>query len=172
MKHKDLKYEINVAQELTEVAPTLASLKKANPFSVDEKYFDKLPVEILTRITEREKRSVYRNLLDVLLRPKYAIPIAASILLIIMAIFILNKPDSIISPSLVDYTFDDILTESPDIIESMDETLLIETLFADNGETMIGYFDDNFGNDSTLTPDELDDYLSEENLTPEIFNDY
>jgi len=172
MKHKDLKYEINEAHELTELAPSLAFLKKANPFSVDEKYFDKLPMEILTKITEREKRSVYRNLLDVLLRPKYAFPIAASILLILMAIFILNKPDSIISPSLVDYTFDDILTESPDIIENMDESLLIETLFADNGETMIEYFDDNYFNGSTLTPDELDDYLSEENLTPELFIDY
>jgi len=172
MKHKDLKYEINEAHELTELAPALASLKKANPFSVDEKYFDKLPVEILTKITEREKRSVYRNLLDLLLRSKYAFPIAAAILLIIMAIFILNKPDSIIGPSLVDYTFDDILNESPDIIENMDESLLIETLFAENGETMIEYFDDNYFNGSTLTPNELDEYLSEENLTPELFNDY
>ncbi len=172
MKHKDLKYEINEAHELTELAPALASLKKANPFSVDEKYFDKLPMEILTKITEREKRSVYRSLLDFLLRPKYAFPIAASILLILMAIFILNKPDSIIGPSLVDYTFDDILTESPDIIENMDESLLIETLFADNGEIIIEYFDDNYFNGSTLTHDELDEYLSEENLTPELFNDY
>lgn len=172
MNHKDLKYEINLAHELTDLAPSLASLKKVNLFSVDEKYFDELPVEILTKITEREKRSVYRNLLELMHRPKYAFPIAASILLIIMAIFILNKPDSIINPSLGDYTLDDIMIESPDIIENMDESLLIETLFAENGETINGYFDDNYFNGSTLTPDELDDFLSEENLTPEIFNNY
>jgi hypothetical protein len=162
MKHKKIKYDVNEGTGFANMAPKLNSIQKTKPFKVNANYFDKLPEEIIAKITERENKSITKNLLNSLLMPRYAIPVAASIILILITIFVFDKPASVINYPLIQYSFDDILLESPEIIESMDESLLIETLFAENGEE----------NGSTLTLDELDDYLSEENLTPEIFNEY
>jgi hypothetical protein len=172
MKPKNIKYVVNETEDLQSLAPKFSSIEKFNPYKVSADYFEKLPIEILDKIYESEKKQKFMNLPHGIFRLKCTLPVAASVILIIIALFIINKPSSVLHLSLMEYSVDDVLSESPEIIENMDESLLLETLFSGNSEIAIGYFDDNFPNGSTLTTDEIYEYLSQENLTPEIFNDY
>jgi hypothetical protein len=170
MKRKDLKYNGNETEELKDLAPQLAGVKKVNPFVVHEKYFDNLPVIILIKINERKQKPYFVKALGEILRPKFAYPVLASVILILVAVFVFNKPASILNQTLSEYSFEDVLTESPEIIEGMDESVLIEVLFADNDDLTDDFFD--FGNSAILSSDDLNDYLSEEDLTPELFTDF
>ncbi len=170
MKRKNLKYETEEAEMLQKEAPKLSSLEKSNTFYVKTDYFDKLSIEIIAKIHLTEKKPKFMNLPDGIFRLRYVVPVAATLIIILITLFFFEKPASVQQLTLIGYSVDDVLAESPEIIENMDESLLIETLFADN--SVNGYFDDDFLNSTILTNDEIDDYLSQESLTPEIFIDY
>lgn len=159
-----------INSELKEIAPKLAAIEKVNPFDVSEQYFDKLPMNILLRIEENEQPGLWGKRSSFLLKPKFVFPALAAAALILIAFFIFNKPGSVISIPLVDYTFEEVLAENPDIFENIDETLLIEALFADNENDVSAYFEFTF--DSTYNDQELLDFLSDDFTIPEIMNEY
>jgi len=171
MKNKRLKYKSDEPSDLEELAPNLSKLKKSNAFKVPDNYFEKLPMEILFKVSQPEKVTAAEKLYSLFQQPKYSIAAAVAVLLIVISILLLNKPDSIVTPVLVDFTLEDILLENPDLIETMDETLLLETLVAGSGEELDQYLDSTSVLNHGITDDELIEYLSGENMTPELLYD-
>ena len=167
---KNDKEKNKIKSELEAIAPKLASIEKVNPFRVEEQYFDKLPVEILLKIQEVEHPDQWKKSLGFILKPKFAYPLMAAAAMILIAFFIFNRPASVISLPLADYSFEDVLAENPDFFENIDETILIETLFADNESDVSAYFELTI--DSTFSSQELNDFLSDDYSIPDIFNEY
>ena len=159
-----------INSELKQIAPKLASIEKVDLFQVDEHYFDKLPVEILLKIGEAEQPDRLKKSLGFLFKPKFVFPTLAAAALILIAFFIFNKPNSVISLPLVDYSLEDVLAENPDFFEHIDETILIETLFADSKSDVSAYFELTI--DSTFSSQELNDFLSDDYSIHEIINEY
>lgn len=159
-----------INSELKQIAPKLASIEKVDLFQVDEHYFDKLPVEILLKIREAEQPDRLKKSLGFLLKPKFVFPTLATAALILIAFFIFNKPNSVISLPLVDYSLEDVLAENPDFFEHIDETILIETLFADSKSDVSAYFELTI--DSTFSSQELNDFLSDDYSIHQIINEY
>lgn len=169
MEHKNLKYDPNETDRLNDQSPVLASLKKTEPYTASQSYFGKLPDEILSKIHGSNSVPWFSRVPGLLLKPKFALTAAVTLVVVLIAVFVFDKPSSVISLPLTDYTLEDVLDESPELIENMDELLLLETLFAGNDELTDDYFD--LETMPALTSDELDDYLLEEDLTPEILVD-
>jgi hypothetical protein len=167
---KNDKEKNKIKSELKEIAPKLAAIEKADPFRVDEQYFDKLPVEVLLKIQEVEHPDQWKKSLGFILKPKFAFPALAGAALILIAFFIFNRPNSVIGLPLADYSLEDVLAENPDIFEDIDETVLIETLFADNESDVSAYF--GLTIDSTFSSQDLNDFLSDDYIIPEIMNEY
>jgi hypothetical protein len=171
MKDKKLKYKLNESEKLDGLAPQLSKLNKANPFKVPDNYFEKLPLEILFRINNPEKASTRKNLFLTFQHPKYSFAAAVTVILIVGSILLFHKPASIPYTGLTEFTLDDILLENPDLIETMDETLLLETLASGSGDELINYLDSTSVFNHAITDDQFIEYLSEENLTPDLLYD-
>jgi hypothetical protein len=171
MKNKKLKYKSDEPLDLEELAPNLSKLKKSYAFKVPDNYFEKLPMEILFKVSQPEKVTAAGKLYSIFQQPKYSIAAAVAVLLIVVTVMLFNKPDSVISPVLVDFTLEDILLENPDLIETMDETLLLETLVAGSGEELDQFLDTTSVLNHGVDDEELFEYLSGESLTPELLYD-
>jgi hypothetical protein len=172
MKNKGLKYKSNELPEHDELAPQLSKLKTTNPFRVPDNYFEKLPEEILLKVNKSEKIPVTKKLISIMQQPKFTIAAAVAVLFIVSSILLFHKPASIFSAELADLTLEDILQENPDLIETFDETLLLETLVAITNEGLVNFLDTTSVINQGICDDELIEYLSEENLTPDILYDF
>ena len=100
---KKLKKEIQ--EELEQLAPSLAKLKKEEHFEVPENYFQQLPDQILSQIDFGKNESVapaapVRSWVDdivekisFLFQPRVAIAFAA-LLLLLVSVFLINRNDT------------------------------------------------------------------------------
>lgn len=155
---------------LEEIAPELAKMNKSNPFLVPGNYFEKLPVEILNK-TRRSKRFSFPEVIQSLfLKRKFNLAVAFTGLIVIIAIIIFNKSEdiSVNNQFFSNITLDDVLLESPEIIEYMDESLIVETLFAGSDQVIDFNSSNEFENDSSISEDDLINYLSDEEIATEL----
>ncbi|MCF8296188.1 MAG: gliding motility-associated C-terminal domain-containing protein [Saprospiraceae bacterium] len=72
--------EIN--QELKEISPTLADIKKSNPFVVKDNYFDELYNNIQNKVSNESKAPAIKEKIW-FLKPQYSISIAAAIIILV-----------------------------------------------------------------------------------------
>lgn len=160
--HEDFNWE--------ETAPTLAKLKKRNPFNVPENYFEKLPIDILLRASHAKKVSFKGIITSVFHKPAYQIGFAVAAVVIILFALFFDRLDFTKEavPVLSEISLDDLLLERPDIIEYMDDYYFIETLIARLDQEMSFMQDQGFENDTSLSDDELLDYLSDEDFATDI----
>lgn len=168
MSKEKMKYNIDEFDNLEELAPGLSKIKKENPFRVPDGYFDKLPMIIQEKITKTKSVSIWEQFFLLLKQPKYSVSLAVATMAIVIALFVFVKPDGQEYQFLSDITIEDILRENPELIYSMDETLIIEVLLAENGEDIQDYYDYNIKSDTSISDDEIIDYLSDENFDTEL----
>jgi len=163
-----MKYNLDEFDNLDELAPGLSKIKKENPFRVPDGYFDKLPNIIQEKIIKPNTVSVWEQFFLLMKQPKYSVSLAVATMAIVLALFIFVKPDVHEDEFLSDITIEDILRENPELIYSMDKSLIIEVLLAENGEDIRDYYDYNIESDTSISDDEIIDYLSDENFDTEL----
>lgn len=132
--------------DLKNIAPKLSKIKKENPFSVPDNYFNELPMQIQERV--RQKRVFYPAvLIELLKKPAYALSFSLLLLLIIIIPFTISTYNSKLSNSQIAYQDFDITD-----IEyfEINEELLIEAISAEE-------FDENELIEETN--DEMMDYI-------------
>jgi hypothetical protein len=155
---------------LEAIAPELAKMNKTNPFMVPGNYFEKLPDEIMNKIRIPKRISPSELLYSIFLMRKLNFAIIVTGIILILAILIFNKSGDISANNqfLSNITLDDLLRENPEIIEYMDETLIVETLFAGSDQVIDFNSSNEFENDSSISEDDLINYLSDEEIATEL----
>ena len=87
---------------------------------------------------------------------------------IIVALIVFVKPKVQESIYLSDITIEDVLMGNPELIYNLDESTIIEIMFAETGNDVLNYFDNNIKSDSSITEDDIINYLSDENFDTEL----
>lgn len=169
MKNRKQKFGGYKSQDLKDLAPLQFINGKTNPFKVPENYFDNLPLEILFKTTNLTRVTRVKRLSWDFIQPKYAIASAIVLILIIVSIIIVSRSVPTGKQELADFTLEEILLENPDLIESMDDDLLLECLFASAREDKVTEFDSISFIDKGINNSELLEFLSQEYLTPDLF---
>jgi hypothetical protein len=168
MKNRKQKFDLHESPNLKDLAPRLSSIGKTNTFKVPEYYFDKLPSEILFKTTNLNSVPVTKRLFWNIFQPKYAVAAAIVVVFIIVSIFYTGKQLSTRNQELADFSLEEILTENPELIETMEDDLLFETLIAFTSEGIIKGIDSTSFIDQSIDNSDLLEFLSEENLTPDL----
>ncbi|GIV34739.1 MAG: hypothetical protein KatS3mg031_2274 [Chitinophagales bacterium] len=91
-----------IKKELRELAPRLAQIRHSNPFSVPEGYFHTLPEQTLKKIKAHQLSQPWTekleiglsNLFSLIFQPRYAVPVAVALLLIVAGINLKHISDS------------------------------------------------------------------------------
>lgn len=153
-------------EKLEDLSPFLASLKKENPFQAPENFFEELPEKINNRI-QLEKSNENRGIRKLFGRPIYYLATAAASILILVAIWIFTNEKQPVTDLFSEISFEILMDESPELIEYMDEDDLIDALFVYSSET-IEFSDIKLDSDTSLTEDDIFDYLDDENISNEL----
>ncbi len=144
---------ISNLEEIEAEAPLLSSIPKYNPFEVPPGYFDELPTIIQELTATKQPRMSVTDWLLQLIRPNFAIPVLATILIAIAAINFVSKQQP-----KTDQTADLTLEEQ---LYPIDESVLVD-LLSDN------YNEDN---SKQVSSDEtIADYLIDNNVDEAALN--
>jgi hypothetical protein len=148
----------------------LAKLDKKNPFRVPANYFDELPGRIMAKRRHTGKTSVIEGLMPFFSHPKYQLAlVVGSLALVFSVLFIYNPWKADVSDQfLSNITLDDLLRESPEIIAEMENYLFIEILIADQTGEIIYSTGKSLEKDSSLSEEDLINYLKEEEISTEL----
>ena len=168
MSTEKLKYKPEENNNLQELAPEFSKIKKENSFKVPDGYFDSLPMKIQENISEPKNVSIWEQLIPILRQPKYSVSLAFISTIVIIGFMVLNKPDISESLYFSDITIKDVLQENPEMIYSLDESDLIEIMLASSDNNVADYFGSNIESDSSITKDDIIDFLSDENFEMEL----
>ena len=168
MLKEKLKYNPDEINNLQELAPGLSEIKKENPFKVPDGYFDGLPMKIQEKVSQPNTVSIWEQLIMVIRQPKYSVSFVFAIVAIIVALIVFVKPKVQESIYLPDITIEDVLRGNPELIYNLDESTIIEIMFAETGNDVLNYFDNNIKSDSSITEDDIINYLSDENFETEL----
>ena len=69
----------SIKDELKDIAPTLADVPKKDSFTVPENFFEKFPVMVSDKIHAEKNKSWWEVVMQSVLKPKFALPVAALI---------------------------------------------------------------------------------------------
>lgn len=111
-------------------APGLRGMKKENPFTVPEGYFDSLSARIQDRINAPQPKTVWEKLFQPLQRPAFAYASITVAMLICAGVYFNQKQNPVATKQVADVniTADDIYNSG--IIYEYDESILTEVLAA------------------------------------------
>jgi hypothetical protein len=129
-----MKNSEDIFNEIKEISPYLANLRKENSFYASDEYFDKLSSRIQQKIINETKSQKTFRLLSYFKRPKWAAVASLVVILSISVIYYYNHKHNQLQ-SLVDNKtiyWDEILNENNAIIDKMDENMLVEILANEN----------------------------------------
>ncbi|MEO8148466.1 MAG: hypothetical protein ABI723_12550 [Bacteroidia bacterium] len=121
--NNDFKYDDD---ELRKDAPKLFGMEKKNPFEVPDGFFDSFSSKIQDKIAAEKKQSVWSLIYQNITRPKVAIPVLASVCIIVVGIKFLYTPGSINRNDEVAITYND-LSQSA-YLDDIDESVLTDAL--------------------------------------------
>lgn len=144
-------------ERLENISSMLADIKKENPFRVPENYFDELPEKIRIRL-EKDGADAKGGIKMRPIKPLFYITSAAASILIFLSVwFFVNRAQEM-PAALTGISFETLMTESPELIEYMDEQTLIDVLLVHSDET-IEFGDVSSDLDSSFTNEDIYDYL-------------
>lgn len=142
-------------EEIKTIAPFLSSIPKYNPFEVPLCYFDELPTTVQQRCIESKASTSVLEWLSLLIKPHFAVPVLATILIAVAGIDFINKSAVSYEPVMAEeYTVEEQLY-------SIDEATIIETLIADAGA-------DASADDNSIEDYLIDNDIDESNLNNEL----
>ena len=119
---KRLHTEINDYEELKEESPILANLSKYSPFEVPVNYFEEFPATIQQTVINKKGKTTILEWLVLLIKPRFAVPVLATLLIAIAGINFMDKEAEKLNPTLADE-----LTVEEQLL-NIDESTLIESL--------------------------------------------
>jgi hypothetical protein len=167
MLNKNNKYNQN--DELKDLAPKLSEIKKVNSFKVPENYFEGLSQNIQSKIESEMQIKDKAKVRSIFSRTGLIASLAAASIVIFISMYIFLHNQSENPDYFAEITIENILEESPELIEMMDDNLLVEVMFTANEsfgeENYLDYMDF----DSTLHTDEMIDFLSEDEMESNLF---
>ena len=123
-----MKKNDEIREELKELSPFLAKMKRENAFKVPKNYFESLPDKVLEQVRpqpvtqQTPQISWFDRLIDsfaVLLQPRYAVGLATVAILLVAGVFYMQKSaDPVVNPdaSLAQYISDNIDDFDADMI--------------------------------------------------------
>ena len=162
-----MKKNDEIREELKELSPFLAKMKREDAFKVPKNYFDSLPDKVLEQVQpqpatqQTPQISWFDRLIDsfaVLLQPRYAVGLATVAVLLVAGVFYMQKP---VAPEI---TPDNSLAQYiSDNIDEFDAEMIYELSIADrtSGENI----PDNSTTDPTdIYIDEIIDGLDDSDL--------
>ena len=168
MSTEKLKYNHDEINNLQELAPEFFKIKKENSFKVPDGYFNSLPMKIQELVSEPKTASIWEQLIMVIRQPKYSVSFVFATTIIIVALIIFIKPEVQERLYFSDITFEDVLRGNPELIYNLNESDIIEIMFAEVGSDDSDYFDDNVKSDSSITDEDIINYLSDENFETKL----
>lgn len=130
-------------------APGLRGMKRENPFTVPDGYFDTLSSRIRDRINAPQPKTVWEKLFQPLQRPAFAYTCITIAMLICAGVYFNQKPNPVTTKQVaeVNITVNDIYNSG--IIYEYDESTLTEVLAANTS--------------TQQTSTEVEDYLIDSN---------
>ncbi len=168
MSTEKLKYKPDENNNLQELAPEFSKIKKENSFKVPDGYFDSLPMKIQEKVSEPKTISIWEQLSIIIRQPKYSVSFVFATTLIIVPLIIFIKPEVQQSLYLSDITIEDVLRGNPELIYNLDESDIIEIMLAEVSKDDPDYIDNNVKSDSSITDEDIINYLSDENFETEL----
>ncbi|MCD4746813.1 MAG: hypothetical protein K8R58_10995 [Bacteroidales bacterium] len=167
MKNNDKKYKPDEKENLKDLAPNLSKIEKINPFKVPDEYFDNLPTIIQEKINIKQQITLWDRFYQFILRPQYSIAVSLTFAAIVLVIYFTTRDNSNNDNSiLANMTWEEILNENPNIINYFNESMLVEMLIskADNSDIDQSLkTDEAIINDTSISTDDMIEYLMEEN---------
>lgn len=94
--------------DLRKDAPNLFGKDKRNPFEVPDGFFENFSSNIQDKIAAQQKQSVWSIVYHNLIKPKFAIPVLASVCIIAVGIKLLNKTAIINTNNNIAVTYNDL----------------------------------------------------------------
>ncbi len=144
--NSNIQQRVEEFEELKSIAPILNNIPKYNSFEVPNDYFEDFPTRIQERIVNTKSSNSILNWLILLLKPRFAIPVLATIFIAISGINFMNKN--------AEHLQTEIATEEMTVDEQLytiDESTVIESVVASN-ETF------------TSDENEIENYLIDNNI--------
>jgi hypothetical protein len=119
-----LNERIEGLDEIRAIAPVLYSLPKYNPFEVPDDYFEELPSRVSERaLSSKNTLSLYGWLI-LLIRPRFVIPVAATLLLAFAGINYMNSLPDVPKTATEEFSLEEHLYD-------IDESTIIDKLTAE-----------------------------------------
>lgn len=144
-----LQNSIDDLEEIKEFAPTLLNIPKYNPFETPAGYFDHLPSLVQEKAVARHTSVTPLEWLLLLIKPRFIIPVAATMIIAIAAINYLNKNSEPIHHN----DAEELSLEEQ--LYYIDEAVIIEQYTADAGADI-----ENISSEDNS----IEDYLIENNI--------
>lgn len=121
--------------DIKSLAPTLFGIKKQNPFSVPDGYFDDLPNIIRNSINENKTVSLWNNLHSLIRKPQYSIAASLAILLIsVSGYFFLFNNSNVDTDIMNRYVeLDNIIRDNNINLYNIEESFFIDVLLNESG---------------------------------------
>jgi hypothetical protein len=160
----------NNEQMLEDDLKRLSGIKDRNPFVVPENYFGELPMRIQENISGKLPGVKKWQLSGYMLNPKYSVTGLAAVLLIALFLWMTNSKNTNLDINMVlsEITYNDILEESPEIFEYIDESIYLEMVATLTNSDQNIIFLETFSSDSSISGQEILDYISDEILDDEL----
>ncbi|MCX6230874.1 MAG: hypothetical protein NTZ33_04965 [Bacteroidetes bacterium] len=132
-----MKNSEDIFNEIREISPYLAGLKKENSFQASDEYFDGLSSRIQQKISAEKKEVKTFSLLSYFKQPQWAVAASLMIILSISVVYYYNhkhnQPQSLAENSNI--YWDEILNDNNTIIDRIDENMLVDMLANESNST-------------------------------------
>ena len=150
--------------------PELSKIKKENNFQVPENYFAELPQRIQEKAAKKKVQFSFSSIYNYFTKPVQAIVVGSVMAIILIGLFVISNQKREDIQLTVEFSFEDILREYPDMIEYMDDHLLIEFVAARMNDLDMNMFDLEPGFVSILLEDEWILNISNEEIIEIMYN--
>ena len=136
-------------------ATTLSGrLKKDNPFSVPDGYFDTLPLKVSERVKSQESPGIFRMFF---FKPAFGYSSFGIAALVLVFFFVLSYNENKTGSDLPDVTLTEVLVEYPDFLNSFDENDFFDIVLSGSGDDLF------IIPETDISDDDIIEYLSDEN---------
>jgi hypothetical protein len=144
-------------------------ISKQNLFSVPEAYFDRLPVKIREKISAEPKPAISKYFLKWKFKPGYSIAAVSVFVVLIAVVVFFNSDQEASRNGFADLTVEQVVSEEPGILEYTNDYLLFDMLYSMSESEIDEILTAENGFETDMTNEEIYNYLTDEELSSELF---